>query len=70
MAIVVTLVALAMLVVSSLVSDMAGYLDGYATEDDAHLLERPSRRVPQPLAISAGRDHRADQMAALYISSR
>ena len=37
MATVVTLVAFAMLVVGSLVLDMQGYVDGYATEDDAHL---------------------------------
>lgn len=34
---VLTLVAFAMLVVGSLVLDMQGYTDGYATEDDGHL---------------------------------
>lgn len=33
----VTVVAFAMLVVGSLVLDMQGYSDGYATEDDTHL---------------------------------
>ena len=34
---VLTLVAFAMMVVGSLVLDMTGYIDGYDTEDDAHL---------------------------------
>ena len=37
MGVVVTVVALAMLVVGSLVMDMQGYIDAYSTEDDAHL---------------------------------
>lgn len=37
MSTVLTLVAFAMLVVGSLVLDMQGYGDSYATEDDAHL---------------------------------
>ena len=38
MGMVLTWVAFAMLVISSLVLDMQGYTDNYATEDDAHLL--------------------------------
>ena len=37
MSFVILLVALAMLVFGSLVLDMQGYGDSYATEDDAHL---------------------------------
>ena len=34
---ILTLVALSMLVVGSLVMDVQGYVDSYATEDDSHL---------------------------------
>ncbi len=37
MATILTVVAFSMLVVGSLVLDIQGYVDGYATEDDAHL---------------------------------
>ena len=34
---VLTVVAFAMMVIGSLILDMQGYTDTYATEDDAHL---------------------------------
>lgn len=37
MSMVLTLVAFSMMVAGSLVLDMQGYTDDYATEDDAHL---------------------------------
>lgn len=37
MSVVLTIVAFAMMVIGSLVLDMQGYADSYATEDDAHL---------------------------------
>jgi len=41
MVVFLTVMALAMLVVGSLVLDMQGYVDSYATEDDAHRREAP-----------------------------
>ena len=37
MGMVLTVVAFAMMVIGSLILDMQGYTDTYATEDDAHL---------------------------------
>ena len=34
---ILTMVAFSMLVISSLVMDVQGYVDSYATEDDSHL---------------------------------